>query len=419
MHMYVIAVHILAYAACTVYAFALPVDTPVDKVYVSDRYIITLKPGYNIHEHISEVHILGDKSTNKSSDRRPFYGITHQYNISDFQGYAGHFDPLLVKKLRDMEDIDTIEPDQAFPSHKLDIQEHPISILPRKRITQKGASWGLHHISHKKKNRSTDVQYVYDATAGAGTYAYVLDTGIWTQHPQFEGRASFGYNALRKTVKDDDDTDGHGTQVAGIIGSKIFGVAKKCNMIAVKTQGPGGTNAIFLDGYNWAVNDIISKKRQAKAVINVSTGSKKSAAINKAIDAAFAKGITTVAAAGNDAKNASMYSPGSAEGSITVSATDEDYKRNIDANTGPGVAIFAPGVRIATTSIGSPEAGAVGNGTSYAAPFVAGLVLYFKGMKSLPNANATRKHLLKTAAPKLVNDPAGAKNLFAYNDSGQ
>jgi subtilisin family serine protease len=53
-------------------------------------------------------------------------------------------------------------------------------------VTQSSApSWGLARISHKEKG-ATD--YVYDSSAGAGTFAYVIDTGVHITHNQFEGR---------------------------------------------------------------------------------------------------------------------------------------------------------------------------------------------------------------------------------------
>lgn len=46
-------------------------------------------------------------------------------------------------------------------------------------ITQTGAPWGISRMSHKT---GTDT-YVYDESAGSGTCAYVVDTGIYTAHP--------------------------------------------------------------------------------------------------------------------------------------------------------------------------------------------------------------------------------------------
>jgi cerevisin len=52
-------------------------------------------------------------------------------------------------------------------------------------VEQENAPWGLSRISSLKPGCTT---YTYDDTAGAGTCAYVLDTGIYIEHPEFEGR---------------------------------------------------------------------------------------------------------------------------------------------------------------------------------------------------------------------------------------
>lgn len=109
-----------------------------------------------------------------------------------------------------------------------------VSNLPSP-VTQTNATWGLVSylsagfmdslvlmltstgqslISHRDLG-ATD--YIYDASAGEGHYAYVLDSGINVDHVDFGGRASLGYNALNSQEHVDDT--GHGTHVAGTIGS--------------------------------------------------------------------------------------------------------------------------------------------------------------------------------------------------------
>lgn len=95
--------------------------------------------------------------------------------------------------------------------------------------TEADAPWGLGSISHTAPN-FTD--YVYDEAAGAGTYAYVIDTGVNAAHVEFEGRASLGYNAYPDS--EFVDRQGHGTHTAGTIASRAYGVAKKTNLISVK-----------------------------------------------------------------------------------------------------------------------------------------------------------------------------------------
>jgi cerevisin len=62
----------------------------------------------------------------------------------------------------------------------------------------------------------------------------LVDSGIETRNPQFGGRASWGTTVVPGAP--DRDDNGHGTFVAGLIGSQEFGVAKRVNLIAVKVS---------------------------------------------------------------------------------------------------------------------------------------------------------------------------------------
>lgn len=92
-------------------------------------------------------------------------------------------------------------------------------------------------ISHQDLG-STD--YIYDASAGEGHYAYVLDSGINVGHVDFGGRASLGYNTLDS--QDHVDDTGHGTHVAGTIGSTTVSNVSKDS----RTSFP-----LFYDGVTW------------------------------------------------------------------------------------------------------------------------------------------------------------------------
>lgn len=90
--------------------------------------------------------------------------------------------------------------------------------------------------------------YTYDTTAGAGTFAYVIDTGVNAAHVDFGGRASLGYNAVNT---DPNDANGHGTHVSGTIAGATYGVSKSATIIAVKVfAGSGGTVSDVLEGFD-------------------------------------------------------------------------------------------------------------------------------------------------------------------------
>lgn len=121
-------------------------------------------------------------------------------------------------------------------------------------IVQYNAPWNLcrlcHHMPMKHNN------YHFNYTIGSDVNVYILDSGIDISHPEFEGRASNGVSLTRDGLK---DGLGHGTHVAGIVGSRSYGVNKNVNLISVKildNYGIGDSNTL-LAGINWCVLDFL------------------------------------------------------------------------------------------------------------------------------------------------------------------
>lgn len=428
---------IILLASLPLGVFTLPLsdDHGVD---IQDRYIVTLKPGVSLDSHINEVNAMHALACSQSGDK-PFQGVSHQYNISEFRGYAGQFAAPVISQLNAHDDVENIEPDSVWetaaapeagnprssvPLPKVPLPKGPkmpgmpsVPLLP-KILTQANAPWGLNQISHRGADKEHK-GYTYDSSAGRGSYAYVIDTGIDIHHKEFENRAYDGYREFpnMKFV----DTDGHGTMVAGVIAGKTYGVAKRARLVNVKVMDkPKGPFRAVLAGIDWAVKDITTHKRFSRAVINLSLTGPHSASINKAIDSAFKLGITTVAAAGDGGKDVSESSPGSARQAIAVASTDELRKRASDSNYGSGVTLFAPGVNIPSAAIGEGnEASHTGSGTGLAAAHVTGIAIYFQTMMRYPDIFAVKRFLTSVATPKVVHDTKGSPNLFAYNNGGQ
>jgi oryzin len=281
-------------------------------------------------------------------------------------------------------------------------------------VTQQNSTWGLASISHRWSGYDS---YTYDESAGAGTYAYIVDTGLYTEHEEFEGtRAQLGYNAYPGS--DFVDNLGHGTHVAGTIIGKTYGVAKKATAVSIKVFDWGSsTTEIVLDGYTWAVGNITVENRASRSVISMSLGGPYSDAFNTAVNAAYKAGILSVVAAGNAFDDAKYYSPASAKDALTIGAADVSDSMAYFSNFGKLVDIFAPGVDVlsAWNCAGCTESI---SGTSMATPHVSGLVLYLKGKDPVGMRNpgtVSRKVKSLGTEGALMNLEKNTVNLKAYN----
>lgn len=209
---------------------------------------------------------------------------------------------------------------------------------------------------------------------GGDVNAYIIDTGIYKEHVDFQGRAVFGEDL---TGEGPGDGNGHGTHVAGIVGSKTFGVAKKVNLIEVKalnSKGQGNLTTV-ISAIEFAVNHCKNSGRKG-CVANLSLGSMRNSVINQAVKAAHEAGLVVVAAAGNSNINACWNSPASAPEAITVGAFDDRTDTIAKfSNWGACVDIFASGVKVQSLSHIPPFKPVAFSGTSMASPSITGLVV--------------------------------------------
>lgn len=334
----------------------------------------------------------------------------HTYTLNSFKGFAGELSDELVKVIAALPNVEYIEKD-AIVKASVYVEE---DIEKRALTTQSGAPYGLARISHAAKGTTS---YIYDSTAGAGTCSYIIDTGIYTAHPEFEGRATF----LANYAGDGSNTDGngHGTHVAGTIGSKTYGVAKKTSLFAVKVldASGSGTNSGVIAGINFVASDVKTRSCPNGAVANMSLGGSKSTAVNSASAGVVSAGVFLAVAAGNEAQQAANVSPASEPTVFTVGATDSNDAFASFSNYGASVDGNAPGVNILSTwnSGGTNTI----SGTSMASPHVAGLGAYLLGLngKVSPASLTTSIKNLATKN-KITSIKSGTVNAIIYNGNG-
>ncbi|KAK8035230.1 Alkaline proteinase [Apiospora rasikravindrae] len=383
-------------------AAAAPVpEEQVKRDVIPGKYIVSLKNGANAESHLSWVNSVHKRSLSK----RNTVGIEKTYKIEDFEAYAGEFDEATLEEIRNNPDVAEVEEDQIWT-----LFDMPAEVQDRAVTSQSGATWGLGTISSKTSGSTT---YRYDTSAGEGTYAYIVDSGVLQTHSQFGGRASYGYNAAGGSNV---DTAGHGTHVAGTVGGSTYGVAKRANIIAVKVfTGNSAATSTIMDGYSWAVNDIVSKSRTNKAVISMSLGGPKSSAFNNLVSKAYSSGVLSIIAAGNEAQNAANVSPASAPNAFVVGSIDSSWRQSSFSNYGSILSVYAPGTSILSAWIGGNSATNTISGTSMATPHVTGLALYLMALENLSASQVASRILSLATTGRISGISSGSPNRIINN----
>ncbi|MEI2432189.1 S8 family peptidase [Lysobacter yananisis] len=303
------------------------------------------------------------------------------------------------------------------------------------------SQWGLHGTWGIKANTAWDNTY-----QGQGKIIAVIDTGI-TDHPDLVGNLTspLGYDFISNAATANDgggrdadphdpgdwttagqcglgqparNSSWHGTHVSGIAAgvtnnaAGIAGTAFKAKILSARVLGRcGGTLADIADAITWAsggtVSGVPSVGANKATVINMSLGGggacSSTSAMQVAITNAYNAGTTVVVAAGNSNAPASGFQPASCANVINVGATTSAGVRASFSNHGSLVDVAAPGQSILSTlNAGTTTPGAFNyvnyNGTSMAAPFVAGIVALMQSKPSPDLSPAQVEQIIKSTA---------------------
>ncbi|OAQ71883.1 subtilisin-like protease [Purpureocillium lilacinum] len=357
-----------------------PVLIPQNAKVIDGKYIVKMRSGENI----------AVSAAVKSITAHADYIYSHS-----FHGFAASLTKEEVEKLQNSPHVEFLEKDAV------------VTIS----ATQQNADWGLARLSSPSPG-TTD--YTYDDSAGEGTCAYIIDTGVDVQHPDFEGRAKFLANFVDQ---DNTDGNGHGTHVSGTIGSKTYGVAKKTSIFGVKVldASGSGTNSGVIAGMEFVAKDGPSQSCPNGVVVNMSLGGGKSDAVNQAAANIVKAGLFLAVAAGNDGADASGYSPASEPTACTVGATVSDDSLATYSNIGSLIKVLAPGTDITSTWPGGSTNKI--SGTSMASPHVAGIGAYFLGLGQ--KAEGLCDYIAQTALKDVISGvPGDTANLLINNGQG-
>jgi len=354
---------------------------------VPNRYIVVLKKGAAQRGVTGKA--VPDVATAMSAQFGGKVITTYQYAL---EGFAVDLPPASLAGLKADSRVAYVEPDQIGSIND----------------TEPNSTFGLDRIDQRQLPLNNS--YTYPGQAGAGVHAYVLDTGIYAAHPEFGGRVIPGMDFIDNDANPD-DCNGHGTHVAGTIGSATWGVAKKVTLHSVRVCDCNGScpTSGVISGIDYVTNN-----RILPAVANISLHLGFSQATNDAVTNSIASGVTYGIAAANDNTDACGDSPGSTPNAITVGATDSTDTRASFSNFGRCLDLFAPGVNITSTWI-QPLLTNTISGTSMAAPHVVGSAALYLGAHPSAQPAEVAAQLVAQATPNVVQNPgAGSPNALLY-----
>lgn len=200
----------------------------------------------------------------------------------------------------------------------------------------------------------------------AGAALGLIDTGVDSGHPALSGS-----RITQRGFAGSPRIGAHGSAVASLMvgrsGPFSGGAPGRALLVAdiYGGQAAGGSSTGLAQALAWMTE-------QRAAVVNVSLVGPRNALVERAVARAQARGVTVVAAVGNDGPAAPALFPASYEGVIGVTAVNARNQVLPEAARGTQVDYAAPGADMAAAG---PSGGWTAvRGTSFAAPIVAGLL---------------------------------------------
>ena len=314
---------------------------------------------------------------------------------SAIKGFAARLSAPAAAALASNPLVASVEPDQVM---RADVTQS---------MDANGDPWGLDRIDQGALPLSRT--YSYTAT-GAGVHAYIIDTGIWTLHPEFGGRANNVFDAYHATGE---DCNGHGTHVAGTIGAATYGVAKGVSLHGVRVlscAGLGLTSDVIA-GVDWVTANHVNP-----AVANMSLGGGKSSALDQAVTSLWNSGVFLAVAAGNDNVDACTESPSGAPSVFTVAASTKTDAKASYSNWGTCVEAYAPGSAIVSTFLAGTTMSL--SGTSMATPHVVGVAALYKATNGNQPSGTVANWLITNATSGVITgNPSGTPNLLLFKST--
>jgi subtilisin family serine protease len=342
---------------------------------IPDSWIVTLRSGDP--DHVAAEHAR--------------WGVTVQHVLhSALRGYTGRMSAAVVARVAADPRVRTVVPDRVVRA---------TGDFPEPRVSTEGGQTVPTGVARVRAPQSST-----KAGNGLGYVdadIAVLDTGVDAGHPDLN--VAGGTDCVPGTTSWDDER-GHGTNIAGIAAAKdnnlgVVGVAPGARIWAVRVLDADGDGSLatLSCGIDWVTAHAATIDVANMSLIGIDPGNGGcfDGGLHQAICTSVAAGVTYTVAAGNDASDASDYSPASYPEVITVGAiADYDGRPGGLADTPSGcngggddefatfsnygsvVDILAPGVCIRATWLNGGYATLTG--TSQAAAHVAGAAALYR-----------------------------------------
>lgn len=369
---------------------------------ITNEYIVLLQ-----HNADSETLSRLINAVNGFNKKAEPTSVNQVVKLQHINGFAGQISDEAIAMLQQSDKVKSIEVNRRLQVPAIDDEQ----LQGVNSIKTAGVdSWALDRIDQMFLPLDNQYQSPHD---GSGAHAYILSTGIKTTHNQFGGRASWVFSAsdIREI---NDDLNGQGTIMAGIVGSQQWGVAKGVNLYGVKVldqQGQGSLSGL-IEGINYVTQ---SHQKPAVAVLSVSTGY--SPALNEAVKQAISAGVSFALPSGDVIRDACDYSPGSVtgeiDGAVTVSVSSRDDEVSIASNFGPCVDIYAPGLYVKSAWPSTNYANNTGSHSPVAASVVAGVQAVIRGADKGCSVTQVKQRLMDASHTGLLsNVPAQTNNLL-------